>query len=195
MANEADVQSLEQLETFSDFAKRFRSQLLKEIENLRVELRKLTTWIEQDALGYWQTELVKSQRRLTEAQDALTRCMSYVREEERKPCSVEKKRVKQERERCDLCEQKMKIARSAAAFWERELTKSRAKLQRCFELGDADLVVAIQHLDGQIERLRAYASLKTPALRSGEPHAGSNSAAAPTDGSSETSSIVPGEES
>lgn len=165
MAQNADVRSLEQLEVFLEHAKHFRSQLIKEIENLQVELRRLTDWIETDAAGYWQQQLVKAQRQFVEAQDALTRCMSYVREEERRPCTEEKKRLKLAKDRRNLCEEKQKTARAAAAAWDRDRSKNQGKVQRCRDLAESDLTVAIHHLEGQIERLTEYASLRSSSVR------------------------------
>ena len=166
---DADVRSLERLEQYLEHAKHYKTHLVREVENLQVELRKLTSWIENEALQYWQSELQLSQRRLTEAQDALTRCMSYVREEERKPCSEEKKRVQRAKERCSTCEGKVRIARAAAKAWDRERTKNMGKLQRTYELGDADMSVTIHHLQGQIETLSEYASLRSNAVITNTP--------------------------
>ncbi len=166
MADHADVRSLERLEAFHERCIHFRVQLLKEVENLQTELRRLTQWIDGEATNYWQEQLTGAGRRLVECQDALVRCMSYVREDERRPCSEEKKRVRRAQQRRTLCEQQLKTMRAASGAWEREITKANTKLQRCRDLSESDLLVAINHLAGQIERLREYASLKSPALSS-----------------------------
>lgn len=166
MASNADVRSLERLQEFLERSEAFRVQLLKELENLRVELRRLTHWIEGEATSYWEEQVRKSQRHLMECQDALVRCMSYVRESERRPCTEEKKRLRRAEARRALCEQKLKLVRSAATFWEREITKVGAKLQRCSDLGEAEMMVAVHHLRAQIENLAAYASLQSAGIRS-----------------------------
>lgn len=164
MADFANVHSLERLQDYLEQAKHYRTHILREVENLQVELRKLTRWIENDATQYWQSELQLSRRKLSEAQDALTRCMSYVREEERKPCSEEKKRVYRAQARRATCEEKLRLAMAAAKAWSREFTKNSAKVQRVHELGDADLTVMIHHLESQIETLEKYATLRTTAV-------------------------------
>ena len=164
MGNGANVQSLEQLERFSGQVVHLRTQLLKEIETLSLELRRLTTWIEQEAFQYWSNELTQSQRRLIECQQTLSRCMSYVRADEQRPCTEEKKRVRRAEERTNLCQQKLRVARAAATQWERERTKANAKIMRCRDLAESDLVVAQHQLRDQIERLRAYANLRSAAF-------------------------------
>ncbi len=166
MADSADVRSLEQLEVFHERLCQFRSQLLKEIENLEVEFRRLTGWLEREAHDYWAEELVKSGRYLVECQDALVRCMSYVRSDERRPCTEEKKRLRRAQERKAICERQMQTVRAAAVRWEQERTKNHAKLQRCRDLAESDLVVAVNHLRGQMERLATYAGLRSAAVSS-----------------------------
>ena len=164
MADQADVRSLEHLEDYLESAIHFRAQLLKEIENLMVEVRRLTNWINEDARQYWVDEGVRAKRRLVECQDALVRCMSYVREEERKPCSEEKKRLKKAEERRSICEQRLRTAKAAAMAWERGCAKNHSKIQRCHDLADSDLSVAINYLQSQIEDLRTYTGLKSSAM-------------------------------
>lgn len=161
MADSADVRSLEQLEVFQANAERFRDRLLKEIENCQLELRRLRDWVENEATSYWAEQLKISQRHLVECQDALVRCMSYVREDERQPCTEQKKRLRKAKERRSLCEEKLRTARAAAAAWERESNKNITKLQRCRDLAESDMTAAIHHLKGQIERLEQYSKLKS----------------------------------
>lgn len=166
MAGEADVRSLQQLETFLIQTEAFRTKLLKEVDSLHVELRRLTQWVEQDAVDYWSGELIRAQHVLVECQSTLTRCMSYVREDERRPCTEEKKRLRKAEQRRALCEQKLKLTRAAAAAWERNRTKGRAQVQRCQDLADADIATAIQRLRSQLETLHQYTALRSGANQS-----------------------------
>ncbi|MFN3188911.1 MAG: hypothetical protein ACE361_00175 [Aureliella sp.] len=159
----ADMRSLERLEEFLQEAKHFRGSSLKCIEDLNLELRRLTTWIEKEATEYWQQELVKSRRVFVEAQDALSRCMSYVREDERRPCTEEKKRVKVAKDRRALCEEKLQTARGAAKAWDRDRRKNQAKIQRCRDFAESEVTVAIHQLEAQVGTLQEYAGLRSAA--------------------------------
>ncbi len=164
MADNAQVLSLAQIEAFATQLIGFRSQLSAEIELLQLELRRLTNWLNHDVLGYWGDELAKAERRWTECRDSLTRCMSYVREDERRPCTEEKKRLQQAERRLELCQQKLKTTRAAILFWDTERNKQQSKIVRCRDLAEADLQVAVHVLTDQVERLKAYAGLRsTPA--------------------------------
>jgi exonuclease VII large subunit len=179
MAMNADVRSLESLELFLAQLETFRAKLLGELENAEVEVRRLTAWLEQDVQAYWMDELKSAQRNYAEAASTLSRCMSYVRSDEKRPCTEEKKRVQKTKLRRETCEQKLQIARAAAVQWERERTKNQSRVERCRDMCESDLLVAINHLRGQIEQLARYTSLRSAALadaskKPGDPSEGAN---------------------
>jgi hypothetical protein len=133
----------------------------KELEALQVELRRLTNWISVDARQYWSSELTKATRFLVECQDALTRCQSYVRESEKRPCTEEKKRLAKAKDRRQLCERMVRLAAAAATAWEREQNKNHAKTQRLVDMVEADLLVASNHLQGHIDLIEDYANVSS----------------------------------
>jgi hypothetical protein len=165
MASHANVKSLERVQQFLHELQAFRAEILKEIETLELELRKLTGWLEREAGEYWLSEASRAQHAFSEAQQALSRCMSYVREDERQPCTEQKKRVQMTRQRRETCEAKLHIARAAAGHWERERIKLRTKIERCRDLADSEILVAINQLKSQLERLEDYANLHSAANR------------------------------
>lgn len=161
MADRAQVLSVTQLENFQQQLASCRAQLHAEIEALQLELRRLSTWLDTDVLGYWSEEFAKADRRYKECRDVLSRCMSYVREDERRPCTEEKKRVQLAEQRLELCQTKLKITRAAIQFWETERHKQQSKISRCRELAEADLQVAVHMLRDQVERLQRYADVRS----------------------------------
>ncbi len=162
----ADVRSLERLADFLQQAQITRSGLLKEIENLQVELRRLTGWIENDAEKYWREELQKSQRYWVECEQALLRCRSAVRANEQRPCTEQRKRLDKATERRGLCERQVRLTHELQVVWARELTKTNSKIQRCHDMAEAEMLVAIHHLREQLGRLEEYAKLRSGAVAS-----------------------------
>lgn len=160
MADKAEVLSLAQLDAFQHHLTSFRSQLSREMETLLLELRRLTAWLTEDVLAYWSEERVKAERRWAECRDNLSRCMSYVREDERRPCTEEKKRFQLAERRLELCQQKLKVTQAAILFWETERNKQQAKISRCRDLAESELQVACHVLSEQVERLKTYANLR-----------------------------------
>lgn len=161
MAAHADVRSLEQIDALLQHMIHFRQELVHELENLELEMRKLTQWIAQGAHGYWRDQLVRAQRHTKECQSALTRCVSAVRQSERRPCTEERKRLSRAEQRQRLCEQKLQLAKVAIREWETTLRKLQAKAAKCRDLSEAELPTGIAHLRGQLEQLQRYAQLRS----------------------------------
>lgn len=161
----AKVLSVEALQQFHIDMAQFRVGLLKELESLDLELRRLTQWIEVDAARYWDQENQLIRRKLSEYLSQLSRCMSYVREDERKPCTEEKKQVAKAKERANLCEQKLLVLKAASTHWEARRSRVRPKVQRARDMAESDLVVALNQLLSLIERLEAYRQVASGAFR------------------------------
>ena len=161
----AKVLSVEALQQFHIDMAQFRVGLLKELESLDLELRRLTQWIEVDAARYWDQENQLIRRKLSEYLSQLSRCMSYVREDERKPCTEEKKQVAKAKERANVCEQKLLVLKAASTHWEARRSRVRPKMQRARDMAESDLVVALNQLLSLIERLEAYRQVASGAFR------------------------------
>lgn len=164
----AKVLSVEALQQFHIDMAQFRVGILKEIESLDLELRRLTQWIEVDAARYWDQENQLIRRKLSEYLSQLSRCMSYVREDERKPCTEEKKQVAKAKERANLCEQKLQMLKAASTHWEARRSRVRPKMQRTRDMAESDLVVALNQLLTLTERLEAYRQVASGAFRTEE---------------------------
>ncbi len=191
MADRADVRSLEQLEEFLRRTEAMRGGLLKELEALGLELRRMSHWLSEEVIGYWRDELTKAQRRFAECRDSLSRCLSSVRADEQRPCTDEKKRLRIAEQRLELCQQKLRVSQAALAFWEAERNKQRSYIVRCRDLAESDLRVACEHLRGQIETLHTYANLRSGASSSAAASSSPSAATAagtPTDVTSGDSS-------
>ncbi len=164
MSSSANVRSLERLEGFLDHCQTTRVKLLKELENLQLELQRLTSWLENDAARYWAGELQQAQRDWVECEQALLRCRSAVRASEQRPCTEQRKRLEQATERRTLCEHQVRFVREAMVMWQREKTKTDAKIYRCRDLADSDLAVAINKLKEQLGRLEEYSKMRSGAV-------------------------------
>ncbi len=160
MSNAADVRSIAQMQALKEKCERTRVSLLREIEHLQVELRKLSNWIQSEADAYWQNELKVASRVWREAKEAVVRCESYVRESEKRSCTEQRKLLAKATERLAFCERQARLVREAQLVWQRETTKLQGKLQRSLDLAEADLPVAVNHLEGLLNALQAYANVR-----------------------------------
>jgi hypothetical protein len=169
-----------------------RAKLLKELENLQLEMQRLTSWIENDAARYWAGELQQAQRNWVECEQALLRCRSAVRASEQRPCTEQRKRLEQATERRTLCELQVRFVKEAMLMWQREKTKTDAKIYRCRDLADSDLTLAINKLKEQLGRLEEYSTLRSGAVAHIEAAAAekaSDSEASKTDTTTENASV------
>jgi hypothetical protein len=164
----AKVQSIEAIQGFTDFLKTFRQSLSKELEALDLELRRVTGWVHEEAPNYWLQEQQTNARKLEEQLQQLSRCMSYVRKDEQKPCTEEKKRVAKSKERAQLCDSKIRLSKAASIHWESRTSKIVTKLRRCQDLAEADMQVAIGHLSRHLELLESYTRIRSDGLRSAD---------------------------
>ncbi len=164
MSSSANVKSLERLEGFLEKCQWTRAHLLKELESLQLEVRLLTHWLENEAQRYWAGELQQAQRAWVEAEQALLRCRSVVRESERRPCTEQIKRVEVTSERKSLCERQVRFVRDATQMWQQEVTKLESKIFRCRDLADSELALAVNKLKEQLAKLDEYSRLRSGAV-------------------------------
>ncbi len=181
MSSSANVRSLERLEGFLEHCQRTRAQLLKELDSLQTEVQRLTAWLENDAERYWAGELKQAQRDWVDAEQALLRCRSVVRESDRRPCTEQRKRLEIATERRTLCERQVRFVREACQMWEREVTKLDSKIFRSRDLAQAELTVAVSKLKDQLGRLDEYSRMRSGAVSPLE--STSNEASPPKDSS------------
>lgn len=161
MSDSAEVRSLAQLQNLRERIAHCRAQTVKEAEATGSELIKLTRWLEDEAMRYWQQQFTESERWLSECREALMRCQATVRADEKRPCTDERKRVEKALARRNLCEAKLRATREAILQWQRQVVKVRGRLQSTSDMAEADLMVSLNHLDKIIATLEAYANLRS----------------------------------
>ncbi|GIX00906.1 MAG: hypothetical protein KatS3mg111_4238 [Pirellulaceae bacterium] len=162
MANHAEVRSLARLQRLQTRMGELRHQTVQALEQLQLQLRRLTQWIETDAPAYWAEQYRRSQLDVVQAQEALSRCMATVRDEERRPCTEQKKRLIIARQRQELCATKLRAARAAARAWQQSMTKQTARMLHCRDVVEGDLYQGLQRLQRYIDILHRYTNDTVP---------------------------------
>ncbi len=84
-----------------------------------------------------------------------------MRDDEKRPCTDERKRVDKALARRNLCEAKLRAAREAIILWQSQVVKLRGRLQNTSDMADADLMVALNQLDQIIATLETYTKLRS----------------------------------
>ena len=79
---EANVNSLAAIETFAESIAKLRHDTSKQIDEIRQQLQRVSSWLEKDLPDYWSNEKRIAERRWTEAREELLRCTAKARAEE-----------------------------------------------------------------------------------------------------------------
>ncbi len=159
MDSRANVKSLAALELFHQQIGLTQSELMRLAELIRVELDKLTDYLQKQAPAYWKHQFQRAQEKLEEARIALSRCEQVTRESERKSCFVEKKQVAVAKQRVELCESKLRLLKTLNQEWQQERLKTQSHLQQVLDVAETGLPTAQLTLAEILKPLRQYASL------------------------------------
>ncbi len=93
MDSRANVKSLEAIEDFAKALLVTQSDLTRISELVRIELDKVTSYLEKESPDYWKHQHRRAQEKLEVARNALSRCQQVTRAGDEKSCLVEKKQV------------------------------------------------------------------------------------------------------
>lgn len=156
---DADVRDLEALEAFLVQLKTFQERLSKQVDETRSEMSTVNQWMSSLAPDYWKEQERVARRKWVEASDALMRCQSTTRSDEKPACREHRKLVDTWAARIRVCETKLRILRQAQAAWRTEAQTMQLKLQHLIDVVDARLPLARHHLNAKIEPLRQYAQM------------------------------------
>lgn len=158
---DAHVRDLERIEQFLSQLREFQDGLMKQTDETRVELGRVTRWIEQDIPGYWSEQDRIAKRKWVEAREALLRCESVTRANDKPACSELRKRLDRCTQRVKLCEHRLRQVRQFQMQWQQQLQSIQLKVQQVIDVVEARLPIARHHLDRLLEPLRQYISYST----------------------------------
>jgi hypothetical protein len=153
---EANVKNLESLEIFKAAIASLRDGSQKQIDEIREQLQKVSTWLEKELPDYWRNEFRISEKRWVEAREELLRCQAKSRADEETSCSLEQKKLVRATERRTLCEQRLKTLPKVAREWNQMLMDIQTDLRYFENLSESVLLVASDRLKDLIETLKKY---------------------------------------
>ncbi len=155
---DANVKSLEAIETFYDAIVNLRDDSRKLADDIREQLQRVSAWLEKEMPDYWGNELKKSERKWTEARDALLQCQSKTRAEDETSCSFEKKQLTRATERRTLCEQRVRTIPQLALLWNQFLLQVSTNVRQLDDQAESGLPLALSRLQTTIDVLKKYMS-------------------------------------
>ncbi len=155
---EANVKSLEAIESFVESIGKLRHDTRKQIDEIRQQLQRVTTWIEKELPEYWSNEKRIAETRWVEAREELLRCTAKSRAEDETSCSVQRKMLRKATERLALCEDRMRAIPRCLMQWNQFLQEIATDVRQVDDLGESTLLNAGTRLQATLETLKKYAN-------------------------------------
>ena len=155
----ANVHSLEAIQSVRGALVEFRDDLDQAISTIDVEMRRVLDWLEHDRPRYWKKAVREARDGVTEAQQALHRCLMYPINEERPSCTEERADLKKAQTRLAYCDEKSERLRHWIREVRHELSEYQGRISQLKDVVEIDAPQAMAILDRLIERINEYHSI------------------------------------
>ncbi len=155
---DANVKSLEAVEIFAESIGKLRHDVRKQVDEIRQQLQRVTSWLEKELPEYWSNEKRIAERHWTEAREELLRCTAKTRAEDVTSCSVQRKMLRKATERLALCEDRMRLIPRCLMQWNQFLQEIATDVRQVDDLAESTLLNAGTRLQSTLETLKKYAS-------------------------------------
>ena len=155
---DANVKSLEAIEIFAESISKLRHDVRKQVDEIRQQLQRVTSWLEKELPEYWSNEKRIAERRWTEAREELLRCTAKTRAEDVTSCSVQRKMLRKATERLALCEDRMRLIPRCLMQWNQFLQEIATDVRQVDDLAESTLLNAGTRLQSTLETLKKYAA-------------------------------------
>ena len=153
MSAQAQVGSIESLESFRSDLINFISQMQPAIDEVSGEVVRVRVWLQGEQRTFWETQLRRRQRKLEEVQAELFNARISLMNDS---CILPQMAVQQAKRAVEEAEQKL----TALKKWERELEKIATPLLKQVEqlrgFLAADMTQGVASLTESIKSLEAY---------------------------------------
>ncbi len=159
----ANVQSLEAILAVQAALAVFRDDLEQAIATIDVEMRKVLDWLEHDRPKYWRIQLRNAHDGVTEARQALHRCLMYPINDERPACYEERAELKKAEARLAYCDEKSERLRHWIREVRHEMSEYQGRISQMKDLVEIDTPQAMAILERLLARLQEYQSIRSTA--------------------------------
>jgi hypothetical protein len=159
----ANVQSLEAITAVRSAMVAFRDDLEQAIAAIDLEMRKILDWLEHDRPRYWRNQLRLAHDDVTQARQALHRCLMYPINDERPSCYEERAELKKAEARLAYCDEKSERLRHWIREVRHEMSEYQGRISQLKDLVEIDAPQAMLILDRLLKRLHEYQSVRQPA--------------------------------
>lgn len=155
----ANVHSLEAIQSVHGALVVFRDDLDQAISTIDVEMRRVLDWLEHDRPRFWKKAVRDARDGVTEAQQALHRCLMYPINEERPSCTEERADLKKAQARLAYCDAKSERLRHWIREVRHEMSEYQGRIRQLKDVVEIDAPQAMLILDRLIERINEYQAI------------------------------------
>jgi exonuclease VII large subunit len=152
----ANVHSLDAIQAVRAALVVFRDDLDQAVSTIDVEMRRVLDWLEHDRPQYWKKQLREARDGVTEAQQALHRCLMYPINDERPACYEERAELKKAQARLAYCDEKSERLRHWIREVRHEMSEYQGRISQLKDVVEIDSPQAMAILDRLIERIQEY---------------------------------------
>ncbi len=155
---DAKVQSIEAVESFREAIVKLDESILKQTDDIREQLQRVSKWLASELPQYWSNELRISQNKWIEARQELLQCQAKTRAEDETSCLFQRKALDRATARRKLCEERVKMIPQLSMHWEQFLQEISLSVRQLDDMGESYLPLAQERLGLTIETLKKYAA-------------------------------------
>ncbi len=160
MDSTANVKSLASIDEFVKALALTQEELVRSSEDTENELNRVTDYLQKVAPEYWKKQYQRANERWSEAREALSRCEQVTREDERRPCTEQKKQLELAKRRVEFCESRIRNIKALSQQWQQEVLKIHSHVHHVLDIGESGLPNAQNALQQIMTPLRRYAELE-----------------------------------
>ncbi len=157
MNSSAKVTSLDAMRDLRAALVKFEGNARDALTALELEVRRATSWIEEDRRRYWTAQVKLASENLAQARNALERCQLKYGSEEAPSCYEQKKAYERAKRRLRYSEEQVRAVKQWTIAIRHELTTFQGQMARVGVALDTELPRALQALAKMLAALEQYA--------------------------------------
>lgn len=168
MSDQASVQSFDAVRLIKEELMKFGHRCDDGLVELEGEIRRVIDWVEHDRPGYWKERVRRAHDEVTEAKNALHRCMMYPINDEQPSCTEERAALKKAEAVLTNAREKQERVRHWARTLRHELHEYQGRVGHLKQAIELDIPKSVKRLNRTLDALEKYAqanispSSKTP---------------------------------
>ncbi len=157
MSDQASVQSFDAVRLVKEELMKFGHRCDDGLVELEGEIRRVIDWVEHDRPGYWKERVRRAHDEVTEAKNALHRCMMYPINDEQPSCTEERAALKKAEAVLANAREKQERVRHWARTLRHELHEYQGRVGHLKQAIELDIPKSVKRLNRTLDALEKYA--------------------------------------